>query len=236
MNVSQTPAATVLPAQEAYTLWAPTYDQTPNPLLALEERRLTPVLTKFAQQDIVDLGCGTGRWLRRLEPLAPRSLTGIDSSAAMLAEARKKCQQSTALIQASGAATPVPDSSCDCVLASFLFSYISHTSTFATEIARILRPGGTLIISDLHPDATTYGWRRTFRSHGNLFEIVTFPYTFLDLIAPMHAAGMRLEQIDEPCFGDEEAAIFSDNRMHDGFRQVESLPVIYWARFSRRED
>ena len=130
---------------------------------------------------------------------------------------------------------PLPDRSADCVLASFLLSYIPHIPAFAGEIARILRPGGSLLISDLHPDATTYGWRRTFRSAGTLFEIATFPYTFLDLIVGMHAAGFRLEQIDEPCFGEEEAAIFRDNGMLERFRQVQSLPVIYWARFSSRE-
>ena len=226
----------MLPAEEAYALWASTYDQTPNPLLLLEERFLAPVLSTFAHRDIVDLGCGTGRWLQHLEASAPRSLSGVDSSPAMLAEARKKCCKSTALIQASSAAIPLPDESADCVLASFLLSYIPHIPAFAGEIARILRPGGTLIISDLHPDATTYGWRRTFRSAGNVFEIATFPYTFLDLIVGMHAAGFRLDQIDEPCFGEEEAVIFRENGMLERFHQVQSLPVIYWARFSRREN
>lgn len=233
--MSGAPTATLLPAQEAYTLWASTYDQTPNPLLSLEERLLAPILNAFTQSDIIDFGCGTGRWLRRLEALSPRSLTGIDSSTSMLAEARKKCLESTALIYASGTATPLPDHSADCILASFLLSYLPHISTLAAEIVRILRPRGTVIVSDLHPDTTTYGWRRTFRSAGDLFEIATFPYTLFDLLAGMHSAGLRLEQIDEPCFGDEEAAIFRENGMLERLHQVESLPVIYLARFSRRE-
>jgi ubiquinone/menaquinone biosynthesis C-methylase UbiE len=236
MSASNTQSATMLPAQEAYALWASTYDQTPNPLLSLEERHLSPVLNTFVDRDIVDLGCGTGRWLQHLEASDPRSLTGVDSSPAMLAEGRKKCRKSTVLIQANSTAIPLPDRSADCVLASFLLSYMPYIPAFAGEIARILRPGGTLIISDLHPDVTTYGWRRTFRSAGNLFEIATFPYTFFDLIVGMHTAGFRLELIDEPCFGEEEAAIFRENGMLERFRQVESLPVIYWARFSRREN
>ena len=235
MSAGNAQSATMLPAEEAYALWASTYDQTPNPLLLLEERLLSPVLSTFAHRDIVDLGCGTGRWLQHLEASAPRSLTGVDSSPAMLAEAGKKCRKSTALIQASSTAIPLPDRSADCVLAPFLLSYIPHIPTFASEIARILRPGGTLLISDLHPDATTYGWRRTFRSAGNLFEIATFPYTFLDLVVGMNTAGFRLEQIDEPCFGEEEAVIFRNNGMLERFRQVQSLPVIYCARFSRGE-
>jgi ubiquinone/menaquinone biosynthesis C-methylase UbiE len=235
MSIQGRQVATILPAQEAYTLWAPTYDQTPNPLLALEERVLGPIIETFASRDVVDLGCGTGRWLERLESLLPRSLTGIDTSPAMLAQARRKCLNSTSLIHASCAATPLFDRSADCILASFLLSYIPHLSIFADEIARVLRPSGSLIVSDLHPDAMTYGWRRTFSSAGNLFEIATFPYTFLDLIAAMYAAGLRLEQVEEPCFGEEESVIFRENGKLARFHQVQSLPVIYWARFSRRE-
>jgi len=235
MSAQGTQIATILPAHEAYALWASTYDHTPNPLLALEERLLAPVLSGFAHRDIVDLGCGTGRWLERLEALHPRSLAGIDASPAMLAQAQRKCRNSTSLIHASCAATTLPNHSADCVLASFLLSYVPSLSGFAEEIARIVRPGGTFIVSDLHPDTATYGWRRTFRSAGNLFEIATFPYTFLDLIAAMYAAGFRLEQVDEPCFGNEEAATFCEQGMLERFHQVQSLPVIYFAHFSRRE-
>ena len=235
MSDSTAPATTMLPAQDAYTLWASTYDRAPNPLLALEERLLAPLLSDLAHRDVVDLGCGTGRWLQRIEKVCPRSLTGIDSSAAMLAEAGNKCRPSTALIHAGCTTTRLPSHSADYALASFLLSYVPHLPAFARELARIVRPGGTLILSDLHPDARTYGWRRTFKSAGNLFEIITFPYTLPDLISGLDAAGFRCERVEEPCFGEQEQAIFRERGMLEGFRQVESLPVIYWARFSRGE-
>ena len=225
--------AATLDAGEAYTCWASSYDETPNPLTTLEERLLALLLTSFADFDIVDLGCGTGRWLRRLEATRPRSLTGIDSCPAMLAEARKKCAHSTSLVEASCTSTPLPACSVDCVLASFLLSYVQDISRLAAEAVRILRPGGTLIVSDLHPRTPSYGWRRTFKSESSVFEIATFPYSLSRLIATMSTAGLTLEKIDEPAFGDEEEAIFCANGMLDEFRRVKSLPVIYWARFSR---
>ncbi len=233
MTMSDARIAATLNADEAYACWASSYDKTPNPLIALEERLLTAVLASFADCDIVDLGCGTGRWLRQLQATHTRSLTGIDSSPAMLAQARMKCLLSTSLVEASCIATPLADHSVDCVLGSFLLSYVQDITRFATEAARILRPGGTLIVSDLHPRTPSYGWRRNFRSAGHLFEIVTFPYTLPGLIAAMNTAELTLEQIYEPAFGNEEAAIFRANGMLDHFHQVKSLPVIYWARFSR---
>lgn len=233
MSASDTQYPVMINAAQAYARWASSYDATPNPLIALEERLLAPTLREFSGRDIVDLGCGTGRWLQHLQGIPPRSLTGIDSSPAMLAEAGRKCLLSTRLIEAECTSTPLAAHSVDCILASFLLSYVQDIGRFAVEAARVVRRGGKLIVSDLHPDTPSYGWRRTFRATDGLFEIATFPYTLAALIAEMNAAGLTLEQLTEPCFGEEEAAIFRANGRFEYFRRVESLHVLYLARFSR---
>jgi ubiquinone/menaquinone biosynthesis C-methylase UbiE len=224
-----------LDVQQAYARWAPSYDKTPNPLLALEERCLTPEMQKLSGRNVVDLGCGTGRWLRFLEDAGVRSLTGVDLSGAMLAEAAKKCLPSTRLIHSNCTRTPLAGGSADFVLASFLLSYVGDLAEFSREAARILCSGGTIAISDLHPNGHSYGWRRTFKSAGSLYEIATFEYTLPGLIHAMKATGFQLEVLEEPCFGDEEAAIFRNAGKIESFQQVESLPVLYWAKFSLQE-
>jgi ubiquinone/menaquinone biosynthesis C-methylase UbiE len=232
MSLSQTEGAERIDAQQAYELWARSYDTTPNPLLALEERSLLSVFGNPVSKNIVDLGCGTGRWLTRLEQSSAASLTGVDSSAAMLAEARRKCRPSTRLVHASCTATSLPDRQTDFVLASFLLSYIEDLEKFADEAARILRPGGTLIVADIHPDAVSYGWRRTFRSPVGVFEIETYEYSLQELFSAMAGARFLPERVAEPCFGDAEAAIFRKAGKYDSFLQVQGMPVIYWARFT----
>lgn len=231
MSRLATCAAVPLDAQQAYAQWASSYDETPNPLLALEERTLAPILSNLFEQNVVELGCGTGRWLHRLEAMGARSLTGVDLSEAMLAEAKRKCLPSTRLIHADCTTVLLPGRAADCILASFLLSYVPDLRKFAAAAAHILRPGGTIIVSDLHPNMSSYGWRRTFRTAGSSFEIATFKYRLPDLINVMSATGCILEAISEPCFGEEEAAIFHQNGMLDSFLRVESLPVIYWAQF-----
>ena len=51
---------------EGYERWAPTYDHAPNPLLAREERHLLPLLEDLQSKRMLDLACGTGRWLEKL--------------------------------------------------------------------------------------------------------------------------------------------------------------------------
>ena len=53
-------------AREGFSRWSEVYDDQPNPLLALEERFLAELLPDVRGLDVVDIGCGTGRWLARL--------------------------------------------------------------------------------------------------------------------------------------------------------------------------
>jgi SAM-dependent methyltransferase len=71
-------------AREGYSLWAETWDTTPSPIVALEERTLLPWIGRLHPRRAVDVGCGTGRWTTRL------SAIGVDASLAMLAVAAAK--------------------------------------------------------------------------------------------------------------------------------------------------
>jgi ubiquinone/menaquinone biosynthesis C-methylase UbiE len=219
-----------LAVQPAYELWALSYDSTPNAMLALEERYFAASTTDFFDKDVVELGCGTGRWLKRLEGVA-KSLTGVDSSGAMLARARAKCEPSTLLIQADCIRTLLPDNCADCVLSSFVLSHLSGLTQFVREATRIVRPGGAILISDLHPDRALYGWRPTFHAPEGLVEVEAHTYTLRELVDVMLDAGYALRRLEEPCFGDEDAAIFERAGKLDELRRIAYLPAMYRARF-----
>src|SRR5579863_3159981 len=76
--------------EEGYERWAETYDDAPNPLLHLEERKLTALLPDLDGKCALDLACGTGRWLEKLLGMGARLQVGVDFSAAMLRVAGKK--------------------------------------------------------------------------------------------------------------------------------------------------
>src|SRR5512140_1743840 len=84
--MSSAPAIPVS-ARAGYDLWAPHYALDANPLLALQQRRLLTMLPPIRDRRVVDLACGTGRWLARLAARAPRCFLGIDFSLGMLQRA-----------------------------------------------------------------------------------------------------------------------------------------------------
>jgi ubiquinone/menaquinone biosynthesis C-methylase UbiE len=227
-------APRLLPVEEAYQLWAPEYDSAPNPLFCLEERLLAPLLHSAAHCDVVDLGCGTGRWLEKISTLQPRSLAGVDLSAAMLERAARRLGRNAQLLQANCLHTPLGTASADWILSSFLLSYVSHLDELARETARIARPGALALISDVHPATREYGWKRTFRHDHQVVEIQSHPYQLHNLHAAMKEAGFELEFLHEHCFEDAEKAIFLQAKRPELYAAVKGLPVLFLASYRRR--
>ena len=57
-------------------------------MLSLERRILEPLLPPLADLDVIDLGCGTGRWLQILHAAGARRVLGVDFSPEMFAQSR----------------------------------------------------------------------------------------------------------------------------------------------------
>jgi len=228
--------AELLPVEEAYRLWAPNYDATPNPLLSLERRFLSPLLGSAAGCDVVDLGCGTGRWLTQFETVGARSITGIDISAEMLERASLRAGSSARLIQTDCLNTSLPAASSDWILASFLLSYVADLQAFAKEASRIARPGALVLLSDLHPATRSYGWKRTFRSAQRVIEVQSQSYEIAGMRRAMEKAGFEQVLLHELPFGDQEREIFLDANRPDLFDKVKGLPVLFVAGFRRESE
>ncbi len=231
--MSECPAPTLLPAQQAYRLWAPEYDTSPNPLLSLEERLLAPLLPLAGGCDVVDLGCGTGRSIVELARIGARSIVGVDFSREMLEYAAKKVPAGVRLVEADCRDTRLQPQCCDWIVASFLLSYLDGLTAFAEEAARICRQSAFVLITDVHPAARSYGWKRTFRSSRSVVEIQTHPYGISGLHGAMQQAGFELVYLKEAGFGPEELTIFSRAGRPDLYGAVENLPVLLIAGYQR---
>jgi ubiquinone/menaquinone biosynthesis C-methylase UbiE len=101
-------------------------------------------------------------------------------------------------IVGDAAALPVASASTDVVVAALVLSYVDRPRTLA-EIARILRPSGVLLISELHARGVAQGgWRRTFRgATGRTLAVEAPPPDPRVLAGELDAAGFRLEVFRE---------------------------------------
>lgn len=122
-------------------------------------RQALPLLYEvFSRRDqrelkLLDVGCGTGRFLDFTKQAWPRlPCLGIDMSEAYIREAKHHLRRWswTNLIVANGEAIPVPDGSQDAVTSIFMFHELPPKvrRTVFHEFARVLKPGGRLVLMD----------------------------------------------------------------------------------------
>lgn len=208
------------------------YDGQANPLLALEERYLSPLLPSIRDLDVVEVGCGTGRWLARLRAKSASSLAGVDPSRNMLSEARKKLGDSARLVQGTADRLPYANDSADLILLPFVLSYCPDLENVAREVARIARPGATVFVSDVHPETEAdLSWRRTFASDAGTVEMATARHRLAEVVRHFERAGFDCAVRLEVSFGSEEAATFALAGKLDALRAIGELPAIYILQF-----
>ena len=214
--------------REGYRLWSRVYDTEPNPLLTLEERFLEALLPSVTGLDVVDLGCGTGRWLARLATRNPASLVGVDFSAEMLEQAEHKLGGAAKLLLGDCGNVPLSSTCADLIVCSFLGSYIGSLGDLAEQIRRMLRPGGSVFFTDLHPaTAAKFGWRRGFSINGEHVDIATYLRPVEETLFSFERAGLRAVALLEPHFGEPEFAVFKKAGKQSNFDASSGHPAIF---------
>ena len=98
---------------------------------------------------VLDVGCGTGELLRQLRTKYPgATLAGLDPVEEMLVVARSKLTGREDLRVGYADALPWHRGSFDVVVSCNMFHYITHPVAALTEMARVVRPGGALVLTD----------------------------------------------------------------------------------------
>jgi len=99
---------------------------------------------------VADLGCGTGAALEQLAPVSGHVI-GVDSSPAMLALASQRLSgvDNAEVRQGALAALPLSDGSVDVALTMLVLHHVEAIGAVLCEVARVLRPGGRLVVLDL---------------------------------------------------------------------------------------
>lgn len=161
-------AAERLDPQSAYSRWAPGYPPEPhNLLMEIEQATVLELMPDVRGRTVLDAGCGSGRYLRELEARGARAV-GMDLSAEMLARARYFTPK---LARADLRALPFDAMSLDLVVCALALGDFAEIELALAEIARVLRPGGEVIYSVVHPAGEAEGWSRTFDSEGRTFAV-----------------------------------------------------------------
>jgi ubiquinone/menaquinone biosynthesis C-methylase UbiE len=103
---------------------------------------------------ILDVGCGTGLLASRLHRSCPAAVVGVDYSAGMLGEARRRWPDG-GWVRGDAQVLPFADRSFDALCCVESFHWYPDQEQAAVEMARVLVPGGRAIIAHMSPLVTT---------------------------------------------------------------------------------
>jgi ubiquinone/menaquinone biosynthesis C-methylase UbiE len=122
--------------------------------------------------DLVDVGCGSGFHLRRLAGLGARSVVGVEPHLPLLelARARVAGQAGIQVLDGTAQSLPLPGASADVAQARWAYFFGAGCEPGLSELARVLRPGGTAFVIDNDATRSTFGawFRRAYPAYDPL--------------------------------------------------------------------
>jgi ubiquinone/menaquinone biosynthesis C-methylase UbiE len=164
--------------------WQPLWRRNELPIVKALIREAAP-----ARLRVLDVGTGTGLHLGWLIE-EQHDAVGVDVSAGMLLRARENLSQGARLIQADVRALPFAPSSFDAVVCCRVLSHVSALWNAVSDIARVVRPGGWVLLSEVSAE---HGYERTRIPVGSeIIDIETYKWTEAQLVACASQHGLAM--------------------------------------------
>lgn len=187
-------------AQAGYAAWAPSYDEPGNQIVALEQPVVWSLLDGEPPGRALDAACGTGRHAAHLLDRGHR-VVGTDFSREMMLHAPTEAS-GAGFVQADLLGLPLREASFDLAVSGLALAHVADLATAVRELARVLVPGGRLVVSVLHPFQAFLAWNAPFRDEqGRRWFVREHAHTHGDYIDAFTAAGLQVESCVEPALG-----------------------------------
>jgi malonyl-CoA O-methyltransferase len=216
----------VLTAREGYRLWAPRYESE-TAISALEDLTVRSLSVETAGKTLLDVGCGTTRRLRDSDAAVR---IGLDLSPDMLA-AREPAGD---VVAGDALALPFAPASFDVVWCRLVIGHVRAFATCYRELGRVARKGGTVVVSDICPEAIAAGHHRTFRdATGVLHELEHFVHSRTAHETAAAHVGLELYSCVDGAVGPPIESFYNDAgraSAYDRQRGTKLVRVFCWQR------
>ena len=184
--------------QDAYTRWSTTYDSDRNRTRDLDRRVTESTLGDRNCQNILELGCGTGKNTELLNRIA-RKVLALDFSPGMLQQAKTKLKTDHVFFVRADLTKPWPAKSgtFELVVCNLVLEHIEDLDPVFTQASQSLTAGGEFFVSELHPFRQYQGTQANFRNDQETVEIDAFVHHLSDFTEAARKNGLSLESMNE---------------------------------------
>ena len=184
--------------QDAYTRWSLTYDSDRNLTRDLDRLATEQTLIDRQYQNILELGCGTGKNTALLARIGSEVLA-LDFSPGMLREAKTKVRFTNVSFVRADLMKPWPvkTGSFELVACNLVLEHIENLDSIFFQASQSLTAGGQFFISELHPFRQYQGVKANFRRDEETIQIEAFVHHISDFTKAAGENGLTLKTMKE---------------------------------------
>jgi malonyl-CoA O-methyltransferase len=183
----------------AYSNWAASYDTDRNLTRDLDFEVIRKLLGRDRVPVVVEAGCGTGKNTSYFSEIAEK-VYAFDFSDGMLGIARKNLSASNIQFSKIDLLSdwPCPSNCADLISFNLVLEHIKDVVGVIRNASRVLRPGGRVLISELHPFKQYQNSQARFiDSSGVEVRIPAFTHNISEYLGAAEACGLGLVRINE---------------------------------------
>jgi len=192
-----------------YAAWAPVYDAMENALIRAEEPLVQAMTADVSPGRAIDVACGTGRhaaWLHA----AGHETTGVDRTPEMLELARQRVPHAS-FEEGDFTALRFDDDTFDFAICALALTHIADPSPAIAEMARVVRPGGRIVLTDAHPTFVLIQGQAMFPAGQRLAFVRNHPHLHSTYLRAFRSAELTvLDCREAPMDANFDNGLFAD--------------------------
>lgn len=184
--------------KQAYNSWAETYDTNENKTRDSDIKLTKEILINYEFENVLELGCGTGKNTEWLLNKAKR-IIGLDFSQKMLDIAKEKITDSKVEFKTADLTKDweIDIRFADLVTSSLTLEHIDDLNHIFNQANQKLKDNGIFFISELHPFKQYIGSKAKYETENGIEELEVYTHHISDYIDNAERNGFKLLEIKE---------------------------------------
>lgn len=183
---------------QAYNAWSDSYDTNENKTRDLDQKATQETLSRYDFQQVLELGCGTGKNTVFLLEKASR-VTGVDFSEGMLAKAKAKINTPKVTFLQADITRLWPSTIpiVDLITCNLILEHISDLGFIFQQAGEKLIDEGLFFICELHPFKQYLGSKARFDTENGVQELEVYGHHVSEYLQKAKANGFELVELKE---------------------------------------
>lgn len=207
--------------ENAYNHWASQYDINKNRTRDLDRKSTIETLNQYTFENVVELGCGTGKntvWLLG----KAKQIIGLDFSQNMLEKAREKISDKRVIFKKADLNVDweVENDFADLITCSLTLEHIENVNHIFKEASQKLKTGGLFFLSELHPFKQYLGSKARFETEDGVQELEVYIHHVSEYID--HAKNNYFELVELKEWFDDDNEIEVPRLISFVFKKINS--------------